>query len=50
MTQAQLFMTLFVTALFCIAAVREISRDNFAMGAMLLAVPFCGWLSIWVKS
>jgi hypothetical protein len=49
MTQPQLFIFLLVTALFCIGAVREISRDHFAMGALLLAVPFCGWLSILVK-
>ena len=50
MTQTQLFLTMFTTALFAIGAVRELARRNFAMGAILLAVPTCGWLSIWVSS
>ena len=49
MTQTQLFMTLFVTMLFCIAGARELSRSNFSMGAVLIAVPICGWLAIWAK-
>lgn len=50
MTQPQLFMMMLTTALFCIGAGREFTRRNFAMGAILLAVPLCGWVSIWVKA
>jgi hypothetical protein len=50
MTQTQLFLMLIITVLLCISAAREISRRNFAMGALLIAIPVCGWLSIWVTS
>jgi hypothetical protein len=50
MTQSQLFLTLIVTVLFCIAGTRELSRHNFSMGLLLIAIPLCGWVSIWVKS
>lgn len=50
MTQPQIFFTLFVTVLLWISGAREITRRNFAMGALLIAIPACGWLSIWLKS
>lgn len=50
MTQTGLFLTLVVTALLWISGARELSQRNFAMGALLIAIPLCGWVSIWVKS
>lgn len=47
MTQTQLFVTLLMTALLCINGTREIRNRNFAMGALLIAIPICGWASIW---
>lgn len=50
MTQPQIFITLLTTALFCISGTREMMRRNFGMGALLFAVPACGWLSFWVTT
>jgi hypothetical protein len=50
MTQPQIFIALLASLLFCISGMREITRRNFAMGTLLIAIPMCGWLSIWVKS
>jgi hypothetical protein len=50
MTQTQLFFALLMTALLGINGTREIRNRNFAMGALLIAIPLCGWLSIWVTS
>jgi hypothetical protein len=47
MTQPQLFIWLFTTALLAIGAVREFSRGNGGMAAILAAVPTAGWLSYW---
>jgi len=49
-TQTGLFLTLVATALLWISGARELSQRNFAMGALLIAIPLCGWVSIWVKS
>lgn len=48
MTQPQIFITLLTTALFCINGTREIMQRNFALGALLIAIPVCGWLSLWI--
>lgn len=50
MTQTQLFFALLLTVLMCINAVREIRNRNFAMGVLLISIPVCGWVSIWVTS
>lgn len=50
MTQPHLFITLLTSILFCISGTVEIVRRNFAMGALLIAVPVCGWISVWVTS
>ena len=47
MTQSQLFLQLLVTALLGISGARELSRRNFGMAALLIAIPICGWVSIW---
>lgn len=48
MTQTQLFFALLVTVLLGVNGTREIVRRNFAMGLLLIAIPICGWVSIWV--
>jgi len=50
MTQTQLFVYLFVTVLLCIGGSRELSNRNFGMGVMLIAIPICGWVSIWLRT
>jgi hypothetical protein len=49
MTQPQLFIGLITTVLLCIGGTREILRRNFGMGILLIAIPVCGWVSMWVK-
>ena len=49
MTQPQLFVALFASCLFCINGAAEIRNRNFAFGALMIAVPLCGWVSIWAK-
>lgn len=46
MTQTQLFVTLLVTAMMVISAVREFVQGRYAMAAVLVAIPTCGWLSL----
>jgi hypothetical protein len=47
MTQTQLFTTLLITVLLCINGAREIRNRNVGLGLLLIAIPVCGWLSIW---
>jgi hypothetical protein len=48
-TQTQLFFTLLVTALLFINGTREIvANRNVWLGTLLIAIPVCGWVSIWV--
>lgn len=49
MTQPHLFLTLLTSVLLCISGTVELARRNFAMGALLIAIPICGWISILVK-
>jgi hypothetical protein len=46
MTQPRLFLWLLVTALLAISAARELWRGNYTLGAVLLAVPTAGWVSV----
>ena len=48
MSQTQLFVALLMTALMTINGTREIRNGHPSMGAMLIAVPICGWVSIWM--
>ena len=48
MTQPQLFGMLLITVLMCINGTREIRNDNPYMGILLIAVPVCGWVSLWL--
>jgi hypothetical protein len=50
MNQPQLFFTLLMTALLCINGAREIHNRNLGMGLLLIAIPVCGWVSIWWKA
>jgi len=50
MNQTQLFFALLMTALLAINGAREIHNRNFSLGAMLVAIPICGWASIWWTS
>jgi hypothetical protein len=48
MTQSSLFAMLLVTACMGINGVRElVARRNISLGILMVAIPLCGWLSIW---
>lgn len=49
MRQPELFMTLLVTVMLCVIGVREIRERNYYLGALLILIPVCGWISIWVS-
>jgi len=50
MTQPQLFLALLLTVLMSINGTRSILYGNWAMGLLLIAIPICGWLSIWMTA
>lgn len=48
MTQSQLFLLLFVTVLMTVSGTRAIIHREFGFGIILIAIPICGWASIWM--
>ena len=47
MTQSQLFLTLLLTAMLAIGGAKEIARGQYPLGALLLAIPACYWISVY---
>jgi hypothetical protein len=46
MTRNEIFFMVMLTGLLVISAVRELSQRHFTMSALLLLIPFAGWLAM----
>ena len=47
MNQTQLFMVMLLSVVLCISGWVQFYRKQYAMAAMLFAIPACGWISIY---
>jgi len=47
MTRTEVFSLLLVTAVLAITGTKEVSQGHIAIGGLMLAIPVCGWISVW---